>query len=163
MWTFSHQQKNITHTLLPTVFYRGQKMFFENGTTVFETKSKTHKQNRNWLRINGGASYVKKVLVISKDLQLPNLLNGTGRTVHVHKENLIFTGQDNKYQKLQLPRIISGPKSTMLVVALSKGLYERNHQAQINSNSIWYWKLFSPLATPPLRNDHLYSNASIAW
>jgi len=32
-----------THNLSPTVFYRWQKQFFENGATAFETKNKSKK------------------------------------------------------------------------------------------------------------------------
>ena len=39
------------HNLSPTVFYRWQKQFFENGATAFETKRKT-KKNRQERRIN---------------------------------------------------------------------------------------------------------------
>lgn len=39
------------HNLSPTVFYRWQKQFFENGATAFETQSKT-KKNRQEQRIS---------------------------------------------------------------------------------------------------------------
>lgn len=40
-----------THNLSPTVFYRWQKHFFENGATAFETKHKA-KKNRQERRIS---------------------------------------------------------------------------------------------------------------
>ncbi len=35
-----------THNLSPTVFYRWQKQFFENGATAFETKHKSKKNHQ---------------------------------------------------------------------------------------------------------------------